>query len=102
MIPRWGSLLCLATALWPLPASAQPLFRNERNWTVTMGERLYGLRQVVQTPGERRWTQVWMGRSTFDVRCQAEEILALLLLPPAQSLPRVGYWVDWRSFRTLP
>jgi hypothetical protein len=102
MIPRWSYLLCLATALEPSPASAQPLFHAERNWTITIGERLYGLRQVVQTPGERRWTQVWMGRSVFDVRCRAEEILALPLLPPVHSIAKIGYWVEWRSFRTLP
>ena len=102
MIPRWGYLLCMALAFWPVRASAQPLFRYERNWTVTVGEHLYGLRQVVQTPGERRWTQVWIGRCAFDMRCRADEVMALLLLPPAYSVPQVGLLVDWRSFRCLP
>jgi hypothetical protein len=48
---RLGYLSCLALAFWPLGASAQPLFHYEANWTITVGEHLYGLRQVVQTPG---------------------------------------------------
>jgi hypothetical protein len=67
-----------------------------------MGEHLYGLRQVVQTPGERRWTQVWLGRFTFDMRCRADEVVALVLLPQAYFVPRVWYLVDWNSFRRLP
>jgi hypothetical protein len=78
------------------------LVRYERNWTVTMGEHLYGLREVVQIPGERRWTQVWIGRCAFDVRCRADELIAVLLLPPAYSVPQVGFLVDWKSFRRLP
>jgi hypothetical protein len=102
MMPRWGYLLCLAVAFWPLPARAQPLFHTERNWTVTVGEHLYGLRQVAETPGERRWTQVWVGRSAFDMRCRAEEVIPLIRLPPAYFLPTVWYLVDWKSFRRLP
>jgi hypothetical protein len=102
MMHRWGYLLCLALALWPLRASAQPLSHCERNWTITTGEHLYGLRQEVLTPGERRLTQVWLGRSVFDMRCRADEVIILLVLPAECSLPRVGYLVDWRSFRRLP
>ena len=102
MIPRRAYLLCLALALWPLRASAQPLFRYERNWTVTVGEHLYGLRQVVQRPGERRLTQVWIGRCAFDMHCRAEEVIALLCGPPTYSVPRMGFVLDWRSFRCLP
>ena len=101
-MPRWRYLWCMALAFWPLRASAQPLFRYESNWTFTVGEHLYGLRQVVQTPGERRWTQVWVGRSVFDMRCRADEVIALISLPPVQSVPRVWYLVDWKSFRRLP
>jgi hypothetical protein len=92
----------MAIAFWPLRASAQPLFRYERNWTVPVGERLYGLRQVAQTPGERRWTQVWLGPYTFDMRCRADEVLALILHPPEVFIPRVWYLLDWKSFRRLP
>jgi len=81
--------------LWPLPASAQPLFRYEHNWTVTIGDHLYGLRQIVKTPGEVRFTQVWLGRYTFDTRFRAAAAVALMLLSPID--PTFGFWhgVDW-------
>jgi hypothetical protein len=101
-MPRACYLSCLAIALWPLSASAQPLFRVEHNWTFTAGEDLYGLRQLLQMPGDIRHTQVWMGRYTFDMRCRAEEVIALLLLPRADLMPRFGCLVNWRSFRRLP
>jgi hypothetical protein len=102
MMPRCGFLLSVAIAFWPLPANAQPLFHYERNWTITTGEHLYGLRQVAETPGDRRWTQVWIGRSAFDMRCRADEVIALILLSRADLVPRVAYLVDWKSFRRLP
>jgi hypothetical protein len=103
MMPRCGFLLSLAIAIWPLPANAQPLFHYERNWTITTGEHLYGLRQVAETPGDRRFTQVWLGRCTFDMRCRAEEVVVhVLLLPRAYFDPRVWVVVDWNSFRRVP
>ena len=101
-MPRWRYLSCMALAFCPLGASAQPLFRYEGNWTITVSEHLFGLRQVVQMPGERRWTQVWVGRSKFDMRCRAHEVIALILHPQAYSVPRVCCLVDWKSFRRLP
>jgi hypothetical protein len=102
MMQRAGYLLgCMAIALWPVPASAQPLFRCEHNWTVTAGEQVYGLRQVLQIPGNSRWTQVWLGRCTFDMRCRNEEVIALLLLPPGDLALRFSCLVDWKSFRRL-
>ena len=92
----------MALAFWPLRASAQPLFRYESNWTVTVGENLYGLRQVVQTPGDIRWTQVWVGRCSFDMKCRAEGLIALIPLPPVDLIQRLSYLVDWGSFRRLP
>src|SRR5262245_60878692 len=99
---RRGYLLCMALAFWPPSASAQPLFRYEANWTVTVREHLYGVRQVAQAPGERRWTQVWVGRSAFDMRCRAHEVIALMLRPQAYSVARVCFLIDWNSFRRLP
>jgi hypothetical protein len=91
----------MAIAFWPFPASAQPLFRTEHNWTVTVGEHPYGLRQVLQMPGDIRWTQVWMGRYTFNMKCRAEEVFALVLLAPADPVPKSCCLVDWGSFRRL-
>ena len=102
MVPRAGYLLCLTMAFWPLPASAQPLFRCERNWTVTVDDQLYGLRQELKIPGDIRFTQVWIGHYTFTMNCRAMEVIALPLLPAADLIPRCCCQVDWRSFRRLP
>jgi hypothetical protein len=101
-MPKKCYLLCIAIGLWPISASAQPLFRYENNWIATIGEHSYGLRGVVQTPGDFRWTQIWFGRYTFDIRCRATRVIALLLLPPADCVPRFLYLVNWSSFRHFP
>jgi hypothetical protein len=62
----------------------------------------FGLRQVVQTPGEFRWTQVWMGRYSFNMRCRAGEVIALVLLRPLDIIPTLWYRVEWTSFGRLP
>ena len=92
MMSRWGYLLCMALAFWPLRASAQPLFRYERNWTVTMGEHLYGLRQVVQIPGERRFTQV--GLAAAQLTCAAGQTNSLQFFSSHRRIlsRRLGFW----------
>jgi hypothetical protein len=86
MMPKVCTFLCLTIVLWPLPANAQPLFHYEHDWTVTIGEHQYGLREVVQTPGDFRRTQVWAGRYSFDVRFRAAGVLAIVLLPPVAMI----------------
>ena len=102
MMLRTRCLVCTTILFWPLPASAQPLFRVEHNGTVTIGDRLYGLRQIVKTPGEVRWTQIWIGCCTFDTILRAAEVVSLILRSPADAM--LGYWhgVDWSSFRRVP
>src|SRR5438128_7507747 len=102
MMRRTRYLLCTTILFWPLPASAQPLFRAEHNWTVTIGDHLYGLRQLVKTPGEVRWTQIWIGRCTFDTRLRAAEVGALVLRSPADAMLGFGHSVDWSSRRRVP
>jgi hypothetical protein len=86
MTGRFLVSVAVVLATGPLASAAQPLFRFDHDWTVTIGGRLYGLREVVQTPGDFRWTQVWVGRSSFDVRLRAAEVLAFTLFRPAAPL----------------
>jgi hypothetical protein len=101
-MPRACYLFSLTLALGPARAHAQPLFRYEHNWTVTVGEHTYGLRQVAQAPGDSRHTQVWVGRYSFDIRCRAWAVVALAALPPAGPVARFWRLIDWGSFRRLP
>jgi hypothetical protein len=102
MIPGLHYLSCLVFAFWPVSASAQPLFRCENNWTVTVGDQLYGLREVVMMPGEKRWTQVWIGPYTIDMNCRAAEAIALVVLAPTDRLEKLWFLVNWSSLRRLP
>jgi hypothetical protein len=79
-------LLWLAIAVWPVPVSAQPLFRYEHDWTITVGDHMYGLREVVQMPGGWRWTQVWVGQHSFNTRFRAGEVVTLALRAPAVAV----------------
>lgn len=99
MIPRCRYLLCFTFLLGPLPVSAQPLFRSEHNWTFRIGERVYGMRQVVKIPGELRYTTIWLGRCCLDTRFREAEVIALVFYPPANRLAEVLRGVGWRSFR---
>jgi hypothetical protein len=66
MFTRVALIACTALPLWAAPADAQPLFRRERNWTVEVGGRTYGLCDVVQTPGDFRWPEVWIAGRPFN------------------------------------
>ncbi|MBW3600533.1 MAG: hypothetical protein KY475_25120 [Planctomycetes bacterium] len=72
-----------AVLLWPPPAEAQPLFHCEHDWTVMAGERRYGLKEIVQTPGEFRRTQVWVGHRSFDIHLRAAAVAGLAMALPA-------------------
>jgi hypothetical protein len=101
MMPRAFYLASMAFAFWPLPASAQPLFRQEHNWTISVNEHPYGLRQVWKMPGDTRLTQVWLGRYMFNMKGRAEEVVALVLLAPADPIPKFWCLVEWGSLRCL-
>jgi hypothetical protein len=97
--PNIRYLLLLTMLFAPLPARAQPLFRCEHNWTFSIGERVYGLQQVVKTPGELRYTTIWFGRCCLDTRFREGELIALLFYPSANRIGAILRGVAWRSFR---
>jgi hypothetical protein len=88
-------LTCVALTLWASPASAQPLFHEDRDWTVEVGGLLYGFRDVVQTPGEFRWARVWIAGRPFDPAHRPPDrwVLAVPTVPAvfvARHLTRPG------------
>ena len=91
---RLRFLLLLTLALWPFAATAQPLFRYEHDWTVIIAGRTYGIREVGQTPGEFRRTQVWFVQCSRDVSLRASAILVLI----GTSLA-AGVFVLWYATR---
>jgi hypothetical protein len=102
MMSKWWLSSALLLVLFSRPAQAQPLFRSDRNWTFSAGEYVFGLREVIMTPGEKRWTQVWLGRCSFDIRCRAAEFIPLALSSLTKFTPRFWSLIEWRSFRCLP
>lgn len=71
----------LLVLLWPLPASAQPLFETEHDWRITIGDGSYGLWQVVQQPGEFRQTTIHFGSHVYHTRLRAGEVAAIAVGP---------------------
>jgi hypothetical protein len=84
--------------LWPRPASAQPLFEYEHDWTVAVDGRLYGLQQVAQFPGGFRTTHVWLGWYSCDIKGPVAQTLPRAVLSPVHLMPRI----DGKSFRRWP
>jgi hypothetical protein len=99
MITPRRILMCGILLMCPLRATAQPLFRSEHNWTFTIGERQYGLRQTVKYPPDFRFTTIWLGRCCFDMRFREADLIALVFYPPANRLAEILRGVMWRSFR---
>ena len=95
-------LVLLAFLLCPQAAHAQPLFRIDQSWTVSIGDNQFGLREVIMTPGELRWTQVWLGCCSFDIHCRAAEFIPLVLCAPTDRALRFWCMIDWRSFQRRP
>jgi hypothetical protein len=76
-----GLIVVLMVVLSPLPASAQPLFETEHDWRITIGDGSYGVRQVVQQPGEFRQTTIHFGSHVYHTRLRAAEVAALAIGP---------------------
>jgi hypothetical protein len=93
-------LLVTAALLWPPPASAQPLFHVEHNWTVLTAEGRYGVWELVQVPGDLRRAQVWFGRRHFDVKCRLAAAVTVAVPPPVNLVRR--YWGVWERPRGRP
>jgi hypothetical protein len=87
-------IIVFGFALWPRAASAQPLFKTEHDWTMTVGDATFGLRQSVQTPGEFRNTHVYLGWYDFRTRFLASHIVVAMTL-----LLTVGAALEIRSER---
>ena len=86
MIARLRILVCLSIALWTTTAAAQPLFRTEHDWTITIADEPYGLKQVVQTPGDFRTTTIHVGGHTFQTRWRAAALAAVIVATPLAAL----------------
>jgi hypothetical protein len=89
-MPRIRYLLGLALLLWPCPAMAQPLFRFEHNWTVMIDGHRYGLLEVVQIPGDSRWTEVWIGPYRFKTEYRLAAMVTEVVQPSVKLI--LGYW----------
>jgi len=59
-------IACTTLVLWPSPADGQPLFRRERQWTMEVGGRTCGWCDVIQTPGDFWWPEVWIAGRAFS------------------------------------
>jgi|GEM_PF-4239385 len=87
----------LTLMVWPVAVSAQPLFHHEHDWTVSIAGQTYGLREVVQTPGEFRRTQIWVCGRSRELKLRAVEVLVIVLAPLAAV---VGFGL-WRVNRRM-
>src|SRR6266571_3344172 len=84
---------------WPLAASAQPLFHNEHDWTVIVGGHLYGMREVVQTPGDFRRTQIWIGGYLFHTSFRLTHLCGGDQPPRAEDKVTFSVLKDWYEAR---
>ena len=90
MRPAIFCLASIALALSASPANAQPLFHYERDWTIEVEGRLYGFRDVVQTPGDFYWTQVWFQGHQFTP-AHYREHRWVLIFPPVAAILAARY-----------
>ena len=89
-MPRTRYLLGLALLLGPAPAMAQPLFRFEHNWTIMIDGHRYGLLEVVQIPGDSRWTEIWIGDHSFKTEYRLAAMVTVVVQPSVKLI--LGYW----------
>jgi hypothetical protein len=94
-----GFLACATLAIWTTPVDAQPLFRSERNWTIEIDGLRYGFRDVVQTPGEIRWTQLWIADHPFEPGHRPADVWLLAVPSVAAVLTVRHLTVDWEKDR---
>jgi hypothetical protein len=90
MFVKLRYLFLLTLALWSFQVDAQPLFRYEHDWTVMIGGRMCGIREVVQTPGEFRSTRIWVAGHLLEMRSSAQHI-GLVLTVFSASLAAICY-----------
>lgn len=79
-----GVVVLLMVTFSPHPAAAQPLFETEHDWRITIGDGSYGVRQVVQRPGDEfRQTTIHFGSHVYRTRLRAAEVAAIAVGPMA-------------------
>jgi hypothetical protein len=83
---RWAAAGRAVFAALVLLALVQPLFRTERNWSVVVAGKRYGVNDVVETPADRRWTQIWFADHLFQPSFHPEEWWVLAVPPVALVL----------------
>jgi len=99
MRPGVWCVACAAILLGVSSAGAQPLFRGERDWTTEIGGQLYGFRDVVQTPGDFRWTQVWIAGRSFVPAHNPADWWVFALPPVAAALAERYLTAQWKRGR---
>jgi hypothetical protein len=77
------------------PPSAQPLFHAERDWTVEVGGKRYGVRDVAPKPGDFRWAEVWFRDRRFVPAHDPADrwVLALPLVDAVFAVRHLTRWV---------
>jgi len=76
--------------LWPLSASAQPIFHTKRDWTITIADQHFGIYDIVQNPGEICRTEIFVGPWRFYSYTPIAAAVTTLLGPPVDLL-RVAF-----------
>lgn len=75
-------LVALAALAPPTSVCAQWAdTRCEHDWTLTVGEQTFGLRQQVHLPGERRTTTICLGSKLVESELRAFPLAAIIILP---------------------
>jgi hypothetical protein len=75
-------LVLVAALVLPNSLSAQYAdTRCEHDWTLTIGDRTFGLRQYVHVPGERRTTTVFLSETMVESQLRAAPLAAMIIIP---------------------
>ena len=99
MLAAIRALTCASLALCASQASAQPLFRFERNRTFEINGLRYGFCDVIQTPGEIRWTELRIADHRFEPAHRPADVW-LLAVPSVTAVLTVRHFtIDWGKDR---
>ena len=75
-------LVPIAALVMPNSVSAQWAdSRCEHDWTLTVGQRTFGLRQHLHLPGDRRTTTVCLGNTMVESELRAAPWAAMIIIP---------------------
>jgi len=94
-------LFALAMVVAAHFAAAQPLFKREPDWTITVCGWQFGLQGIIQIPGDFHRTRIWLGPRYFEMHLRANVVMLLVLGPPAAAMFRFRAVLDgirtWRA-----